>query len=133
MTIDEVEKLVTQTFADAFGVAFPGFPVDYDASKFETEGLPEYARFSMNFEAGQLVELSGTQFRRFGTLFVQIFVPSTEGKSRARVVADPTMAIFEGQSIGPVRFRRVGVTDVGVEDAWYQSNVVASFEYDQFR
>jgi len=128
-TIQQVEDAVSTVFA----AAIPGIPIAWDNVEFDLDGVPEWVRFTMAFNGGTNPELEGKQFRRFGVLTVQIFVPAATGKRRARAIAETVLATFEGQAIGEARFRNVGLVDIGVDDRWYQSNVTAQFEFDQFR
>jgi len=128
-TIEQVEDSVSAAFAAAIGST----PVAWDNVELDLDGVPEWVRFTMQFNGGTNPELEGKMYRRFGILIVQIFVPAATGKRKARQLAETVLATFEGQTIGEARFRNVGLVDVGVTDAWYQSNVTAQFEFDQFR
>jgi len=128
-TLEQVED----SLSAAFAAAVSPLPVAWGNVEFDTEGIAEWLRFDVQYNGGTNPELNGKSFRRFGILSVQIFVAATTGKRRARQIAETVLATFEGQTIGGVRLRNVGPTDVGVSDAWYQMNVTAQFEFDQIR
>lgn len=128
-TIEQAEDSVSAAFAAAMAPT----PIAWDNVEFDTEGLAEWVRFSLQMNGGTNPELAGKMFRRSGILLVQLFVPATSGKRRARQLAETVLATFEGQTIGGVKFRNVGVIDVGVDQAWFNSNVNAEFEFEQFR
>lgn len=130
-TMEEVEDAVSAEF-NALATSL-GVPVSWGATEFDTNDLGEYFRFNMQFTGGTNPEISGRMFRRFGILSVQIFVPATTGKRRARQLAESVLATFEGQTIGGARLRNLGPVDVGIDDKWFQCNVTGEFEFDQFR
>jgi hypothetical protein len=69
---------------------------------------------------------------RWGELTFQVFVPAGKrGLELAGQLAKVALNAYEGSTLDGVRFRRVGLKDVGVNGAWQQTNVTAHFEYDE--
>lgn len=132
MTADQVHDAVAAAFRAAWSTTTE---IAWDNVPFDAESRAEFVRFSLQHTGGDLVELTGSMFRRTAILFVQVFVKSMTGKSRALQLAEQAMGVFEARPapVPGVRFRRVGAQDVGLQDRFYQVNVSAAVEYDQFR
>ncbi len=132
MTADEVDQAVATAFRTAWGGTTP---IAWDNVPFDSESRTEFARLSLQHISGELVELAGSMFRRQAVLFVQVFTAANAGKSRALQLGEQAMAIFEARPgpVSGVRFRRVGLQDVGLDGRFYQVNVSAAVEYDQYR
>lgn len=73
------------------------------------------------------------KFRRVGIVTIQIFTPPGNATKTARQLADFAVAIFQGvQTSGGIVFYDVGMREVGKDpNGWLQTNVVASFRYDE--
>ncbi len=66
-----------------------------------------------------------------GTVMVNIFVPSGKrGLAFAARLGKVALAAFEGQRAGDLWFTGVVPQEVGVDGAWLQYNVKATFHYD---
>ena len=128
MTADEVDQAINAAFATAWGATTA---IAWDDDPFNSETRTEFVRVSLQHTGGDLVELTGSMFRRQAVLFIQCFAR----KSRALQLGELAMQIFEARPspVPGVRFRRVGLADVGREGQFYQVNVSAAVEYDQLR
>lgn len=86
-------------------------------------------------EQGTLAGAVGTRrFDRKGILTIQIFVPP--GKGLAETVDLPKILqdAYEGvETANGAWFRDVVVNEVGPDGDFYQTNVVALFEYDEIK
>lgn len=74
------------------------------------------------------------RFRRFGTIYVQIFVSKNTGLETADAIGEALVEAFENAGqIGNVWFRDVSLREVGpdADAAFYQTNVEASFTFDR--
>lgn len=132
MTPDQVDKAINAAFATAWGATTD---IAWDNVPFNMETADEFVRVSLQHVSGDAIELTGKLFRRTAVLFVQIFTAANAGKTRALQLGELALAIFEARP-GPVtgvRFRRVGLQDVGLDGSFYQVNVSAGVEYDQIR
>jgi len=73
--------------------------------------------------------------RNLGQVMVQIFTPSGEGEGRGLELADQVRSIFRSwrDPASGVRFLVPPYARViGVDKKWYQINVVAPFQFDDF-
>lgn len=88
---------------------------------------------------GGQVTLSGAtgsrRFRRFGLVTIQIFTIFGEGLVKADELARVAQGAFEGvrTSPGGVIFRAVNAVEIGKSKEWFQTNVLAQFEYDEVK
>lgn len=75
-----------------------------------------------------------SRFTKTGVVTVQVFQPLAQpGLSQSEGLAEVAKSAFEGVSTAScVIFRNVRINEVGATDAWYQMNVLAEFEYDEF-
>lgn len=74
------------------------------------------------------------KFRRTGVLTVGVFVPQGTGFSKSTALATIVRDAYEGVS-GPsgLWFRNVRINEIGPDGAWFLTNVVANFEYDDVK
>jgi hypothetical protein len=87
---------------------------------------------------GGQATLSGAQgkrrYRRFGLVTVQIFTIFGQGLVLADRLSETAQVAFEGVSTpGGVIFRSVNAVEIGRSKEWFQTNVVAQFEYDEVK
>lgn len=75
------------------------------------------------------------RFRHTGIVFVQIFTDRGDGMVLADQLASVAKNAFEGVTTDPgrVTFYRVRVREVGPDGQWFQTNVLADFEYDEVK
>lgn len=129
-----------QTAWDAGAPALNGGtapPVSYDAVAFEAPTAAVWARIRVRHEQGEQVTLGGPATRRFnkqGTVTVSIFAPlaTTLDTTTAEALALVAKSAFEGKATpSQVWFRDVTVNEIGIEESWFQIDVIASFNYDE--
>lgn len=95
-----------------------------------------WVRIIVRHAAGSQVTLSNEEgsrrFRYTGTVFVQVFTPHADGMVDSDDLATIAMRAFEGEVTSPGRviFRQVRLNEIGQEGQWFQTNVLADFEYD---
>lgn len=80
----------------------------------------------------------GTGTRRYlrtGVILVELFTPKGDGLALADQLVAIVARCFEGVDLVPsgVWFRGVRHTEVESDGAWAQTNVLATFEYDEVR
>jgi hypothetical protein len=69
--------------------------------------------------------------KAYGVVKVNIFVPAGKrGLAFAARLGKVAVAAFEGQRAGDIWFTDVVPQEVGVDGAWYQFDVKATFHYD---
>jgi hypothetical protein len=73
-------------------------------------------------------------WRTFGAIYFQIFVPTGEGDALARKIADVLGGFLEGRVISGVSVRSVTFTgNIGVDGQWTQYNVRADYDVDELK
>lgn len=135
--IDEIGAL----FKAAWDTTGYGTRVKYD--NVGTTSVPPadqvpWARVSLRHVTSRQASLAGAngtrRFRRTGVLTVQVFEPPGRGLSGGTDLAKIVQDAFEGiTSPGGVIFRDVAINEVGPDGDFYQTNVVAFFEYDEIK
>jgi hypothetical protein len=100
------------------------------------DGNKAWARITVRHASGEqrsLGEPGSRVFTRHGVVTVQVFVPSgKQGLGLVDRLGNVALSAFEGEetSAGNVWFRNAAYREAGVDNAWFQSNVTAEFEYD---
>ena len=81
---------------------------------------------------GTRTTLGINRFRRFGTVYVQIFVPQGTGTVTIRDLSDDIAGGLENvpASFG-VRIQDVDINELGSDGAYFQVNISADFTYDR--
>ena len=133
-TIDEAREAMYQLFSD--GWTPTGFNFTLDNEKFKPTQNSPWARFVIRHAAATqdtLGRKGNRKFARFGSAITQIFVPDDAGTSQADDLIKTVQGIFEGERIPgtTIRFLDVIPQEIGAEGRWYQTNVNATFEYDE--
>lgn len=128
-------EAIYQAFVDAWG-ATTAFT--FDNEEFEPPADAAWARLAVRHNGSTqetLGRAGNRKFARFGSAFVQVFTPINQGAREADTLAKQAREVFEGVSLAgtTVRFYDVIVREVGPDGKWYQTNVEATFEYDETR
>lgn len=115
-----------------------GVPVLYSDRAQDVPDDGSWARVTVRHQAGEQATLSDgigrRRFRHTGTVFVQIFTPFDDGMVESDELATIAKDAFEGEvTPGRVIFRRVRINEIGQDGQWFQTNVLAEFEYDLIR
>jgi hypothetical protein len=100
----------------------------------DTDSNPDlWARITVQHTGGNQGTLGGNKcFNRFGLVTVQVFTPSGTGLSLGDNVYKIVVDAYEGKTTpGGVWFRNVSVNEIGPEGEWYQTNIIAEFEYEE--
>lgn len=121
--------------ADATASLYPLVYWDVSGEKPETP----WARVTVRHQDGEQVTLSNEagqrRFRHFGVVTVQTFTKYGGGMSLNDELVAVSKNAFEGVTTSPGRviFLNVRINEVGQEGHWFQTNVLADFEYDEVR
>jgi hypothetical protein len=98
-----------------------------------------WARMIIRHNAATQAALSSSadrrRFRKFGILTISIFTPlqGGQGLGLAEELGKVARAAFEGKSTASgVWFRDARINEIGPDGPWFQVNVLAEFEYDEF-
>lgn len=126
----------TAWLADALSL---DYPIRYWDVAYQADPLTPWARATVVHQDGEQVTLSNEsgarRFRRFGVVTVQVFTEWGKNTTLGPGLAKITSEAFEGVTTSPGRviFRNVRVNEVGQDGQWFQTNVLADFEYDEIR
>ena len=106
-----------------------------DAQRPSTPALFGRASVRRNFGERASLGSAGSNSkvnRRYGDLYIQIFVPQGSGQYEVRVLADAMALAFEDadHTIG-LRLRDTSINELGADGTYWQINVVTSFTYDR--
>ena len=86
------------------------------------------------FQSSLVGEAGNRRFTRLGLLTMQLFTPFGGGLAENDSIASALRAAVEGVSTpNGVWFRNARVAEVGQDGPWFQTNVLAEFEYDELR
>lgn len=136
-TISEARDEISALFKAAWDTT--GYPVIWDdVAQAPPKTRSPWARHTVRHEDGRQASLANhlgqRRWRRFGTVFIQIFTPVGKGLSEADILIKVAMDAYEGQSTaGGVWFRNVRFREIGADGDWNQVNVLADFEYDEIK
>jgi hypothetical protein len=110
-----------------------GAPLYYDNQDVERPSSPTlFGRAIVRHGSGTRTTLGINRFRRFGTVYVQIFVPQGTGTITIRDLSDDIASCLESvpSSFG-VRLQDVDINELGSDGTYFQVNVSADFTYDR--
>jgi len=111
-------------------------PVLYSDIAQDVPAEGAWARVTVRHASGNQATLSSgigqRRFRHEGAVIVQIFTPFNDGMEDSDDLAAIAKQAFEGEVTSPGRviFRRVRINEIGQDGQWFQTNVLADFEYD---
>jgi hypothetical protein len=97
-----------------------------------------WARCVVRHSASEQASLSGAlgtqRWKRYGILIVQIFEPTAQGLIGSTDLPKIVQDAYEGvRTVGGVWFKDVTVNEIGPSGDFWQTNVLASFEYDEIK
>ncbi len=105
--------------------AIPGIPL---------APMAPWARLSIRHSGGQSTSISQRRYINRGSIFVNVFVPktTTDAAHRAQIIAQCFNAVFK-EHRGSVDLRSIRYTDVPPDAAYFGQDVLAEFEWREFR
>jgi len=135
--IDEILGL----FKTAWDITGHGLRVKYanvGKKSVPPSGQDPWARVSLKHTNSAQASLSGAagtrRFRRNGFVTVQIFEPPGKGLSGTIDLPKIVQDAYEGvETTSGVWFKDVTLSEVGPDGDFFQTNVVAFFEYDEIK
>lgn len=135
-TLTEARDTILTVFKTAWDAATPPFPVVYqDEPTQKPTTLTPWARVKVEHVTGRQRTLCGSdgnmRFTREGIMWVQIFSPMGLGQFNSDALAEVILLALEGARFDGGFFKRVRINEIGSDGAWYCTNVVADFEWDQ--
>lgn len=138
-SLAEARDLITAHFVALWNAQSGTAPLlVYDDRHKDLPANAPYARITVRHNVMDQRTLGNTgnrRFRRFGVVVVQIFTVANDGLTKADVFAKVALDAFEGNSTAPdeVHFRNVRVNEEGENGNWFQTNVLADFDYDEIK
>lgn len=137
-TIKEARNEMMDHFTTAWNAQTPPVPLLLYADK--KKPVPEtaipWARIAVTHVDRDRVtiggETGGTRFRAIGLITVEVYSVYGTGLTNNDDFVNVVIDAFEGQNTGldRVTFRNVRNEEIGVDGPWFQTNVIAEFEYD---
>jgi hypothetical protein len=92
----------------------------------------EWARITVQHSTGSNDGITNKFFLREGIVTIQLFTNFGQGLSRNDILAKVAVDAFQGKSSpGGVWFRNVRMNEIGNDDKWFQTNILAEFQYDE--
>lgn len=137
--VDEMLALVKTAWQTTAGLDITRVKWENIASSsVPPSGQYAWARVTVRHNESEQASLAGVvgtrMFRRHGVISIQVFEVVGVGLLKTTDLPAIIRNAFEGvTSTGGVIFRRVTINEVGESGDFYQTNVVASFEYDQIK
>lgn len=143
-SIAEARDEILTHFTTAWDAGTPPVPLLlYDDKHRDLPPNAPYARITIKHNIFPQVTIgatvasggNGARFRRLGLVTVQVFTISGDGLTSADVLVDLALDAFEGESTGSdrIEFKNARANEIGQDGPWYQTNVIAEFEYDRVK
>lgn len=141
-TPSEARDDVYGAIATAWGVLGP---IDYEDRPHDEATTPippktvvPWVRVQMHHTAGGQATLSNSignrRFRRYGVITVQVFSPLgsslRDPENHSKIVNDALEGVATPHD---VLIRNVRMEEKGSDGHWFQTNVIADFEYDEVK
>ncbi len=135
---DQISAMV-RTAAIANGVARGD--IFYDGKQgrkpAEDEPVVPWLRILLRHQASAKTSLTGTggasRFTRTGTLTIQVFAVSGDGLDSENILVSALQESIEGKATsGGVLFFDVTANEIGEDGPWWNTNITARVEYDEF-
>lgn len=129
----EVQDLLLTRIKSLWDSNAGSAPLYYDNQDVDRPDSPTlFGRAIVRHGRGTRTTLGINRFRRFGTVYVQIFVPQGTGTVTIRDLSDDIAGGLENvpASFG-VRIQDVDINELGSDGAYFQVNISADFTYDR--
>jgi len=140
-TLDQARDEVLTVFKTAWELdaTSQNIPVLYWDVADDIPDSGAWVRISMRHLGGRQATLRGAtgerRYRYTGIVTVQVFTPFSEGMVLNDALATIAKNAFEGVTTDPGRviLRNVRINEIGPDGQWFNTNVLADFEYDEVR
>lgn len=109
-------------------------PVQWPNVAFSLEDKTEWVRFTILSEPARQAAMGGNNsnlYRHPGFVSIQIFVKPNTGIKRALELADMVTNVWRGAQFSGITMGAPSVIPIGVQDGWYQVNVLCSYYRDE--
>ena len=138
MTLDVAHAAIRQRFATIWDAGPPQPAVQYPNVEFTAPDDASWVRLIISTSGNERASLGdpgNNVDRNFGQVTMQIFTLAGVGEGEALGLADKAKGVFRDweDAVSGVRFLVPPYARlVGGEGKWYQINVVAPFQFDDF-
>jgi len=123
MSIENDEIILTQRFKAILDAsAYSTIKVDYPGYKVEPAS-GEVIRLRFGHGPSQLAQVGGGRRRNFGSVLIQIVIPSGTGKARLLKIADVFISGFHQYKSGALRCKAGSYRD-GIEESGFITGTV---------
>lgn len=121
-----------------------GYGYTFDNEKYSPPTIDPWARFVVRTTPGGLDTIGGgvgnRRYLRNAVGITQVFIPAQQGATSPGVAPVDTLSrtvreIFEGNNLlgGRVWFKDVEIAEIGPSGKWFQTNITASFQYEEIK
>ncbi len=135
---DQILRVVTDAAISA-GIKSADIKYTSKASPKPAKDAPvrPWCRVTFRHEAGNKTSLTGdfgrSRFTRNGLLIVQVFAESGDGLVSSDQIIPVIQQAMEGKTTsGGVQFLDVTANEIGEDGVWFNTNINARIEYDEF-
>jgi hypothetical protein len=108
-----------------------------DRDKRGSEGSDKaFVRLTITHNGGQHGAIGRKLFDRYGIVWVQVYMPFTDGLAADKAIRLGAVyqAAYESANTPEVTFKNIGVRDLGnSEGKWWRVDVVMDFEWNEQR
>lgn len=132
MTRQEAVDAIGAHFATGWGTTTS---IAWDNVPYSPDPTLAWVRVSIQHNVERQETVERGMYTRRGLVFVQIFVPVDTGRADVDVLVPQCQAIFEDSDPTRITFSNVTAREIGTasDEAWFQVNVTAEFEYTDIR
>lgn len=135
---DELYARVVKAWGDIGPIDYEDKPRSKDDDPIPPRDQVPWIRLQVRHTFGRATSIGNhdgvKRHTRYGLFTIQVFVPFggslTEAEERAILVAHSLEDKTKDRS---VMLRNVRINEIGSDGHWYQTNVLADFEYDEVR
>lgn len=141
-TVASARDEITLHFTTKWNAGIPPIPILlYDDKHRDLPTDDHYARLLIRHNLGRQSTIGarksqggdGIRYRHFGIITVQVFTISGDGLTKADDLVELALDAFESEKTGldRVEFRNARINEIGQDGPWFQTNVIAEFNYDR--
>ena len=141
-SISESKDIILRRVLEAFGPNAPSELLNFDGrivlsneklnkravdaadSKWMRVTIP-----SMQREQYSIGAISNRRYSTTGAVYFQIFMPLNEGTKDVDTIAQYCIDIFEDVQLNNMQILGTNITDVGLDDKWYNKTIEIIFTY----
>lgn len=135
---DDVYGIITTAWGALGPIDYEDRPHDEATTAIPPKTIIPWIRITMHHTNGAQVTLSNSvgnrRFRRYGVIMVQVFSPLgsslRDPENHSKIVNDALEGVATPHD---VLIRNVRMDEKGSDGHWFQTNVIADFEYDEVK